>query len=123
MVLGIYVHGAHAVNTVSTILKEVTGQEVTLLFHGLYQWRVRWDCCGLLTGCICLRPLHGATCKSEGVIIHMRGVESFSGQVLDPVTELVVTHCDKANPLTVKGMADRKSGIAAIAVVTEFWGI
>ena len=35
MVLGICVHDAHAVNTFSPILPEVTDQEVSLLFRGL----------------------------------------------------------------------------------------
>ena len=35
MGLGIYVHDAHVLNTVSPILLEVMDQEVTLLFHGL----------------------------------------------------------------------------------------
>ena len=35
MGLGVYVHEAHVVNTVSPILSEVTYQEVTLMFHGL----------------------------------------------------------------------------------------
>ena len=47
----------------------------------------------------------------------MRGGESFSGQVRDPVTELVVALREKADPLTVKSMSDLKSGVAAVAVM------
>ena len=53
----------------------------------------------------------------------MRGGERFSGQVHDPVTELVVTRRDKAVPLTVKGMSDRKGDVADVSVVREIWGI
>ena len=53
----------------------------------------------------------------------MRGDESFPSQVRDPVTELVVPHRDKATPITLKGMADRRGGVAAIAVMREVWGI
>ena len=49
----------------------------------------------------------------------MRGDESFSDQVRDPVTELVETHRDKAASLVVKGMTDGKSGVAAVAVMRE----
>ena len=37
--------------------------------------------------------------------------ESFSGQVSNLVTEIVVTRCDKAALLAVKGMVDVKSGV------------
>ena len=61
MGLGICVHDAHFVNTVSPILPEVIDQEVTLIFCGLYWWRGGWDCCGFGTGRLCLWPLHGTT--------------------------------------------------------------
>ena len=96
MGLGICVHDVHVENTVSPILPEVTDQEVTLLFRGLYQWRGGSDCCGFGPGQLCLRPLHGATCKDEGVVAHVRVGESFPGQVRDPITELVVTRRDEA---------------------------
>ena len=51
----------------------------------------------------------------------MRGGESFSRQVCDPVTELVVTRRDKVAPFTVKGMADGESAVAAISVMREVW--
>ena len=53
----------------------------------------------------------------------MRGGELFASQVHNPVTELVVTRCDKDDPLTVKGTADRKSGAEAATVMREVWGI
>ena len=52
----------------------------------------------------------------------MRGDELFASQVHNPVTELVVTRCDKSGPLTVKGMADGKSGVAAATVNGEELG-
>ena len=55
--------------------------------------------------------------------MHRRGDERFVGQVRDPVTELVVTRRDKATPLTVKEMVDRKGGVAAVVVVMEVWGL
>ena len=42
--------------------------------------------------------------------------KGFSGQVRDPVTELIVTRCDKAALLLVKGMADEEVGVAAVPV-------
>ena len=53
----------------------------------------------------------------------MRAGEIFSSQVCDPVTKLVVTLRDKSFPLTVKGISDIEGGVAAVAVVREFWGI
>ena len=119
MGLSICVHDAHVVNTVSTILPEVTEQELTPLFRGLYQWRVRWDCCGFGTCHICLRPLHCATCEDEGVVAHVRGGERFTCQVHNPVTELVVTRRDKATQLTVNGMEYGTAGVTAIVVMRE----
>ena len=70
-----------------------------------------------------LRTLHSATCEDDGVVAHVRGGESFSGQVRDPVTELIVMRCDKVAPLTVKGISNRKCGVAAFTVMREVWGI
>ena len=53
----------------------------------------------------------------------MRGGESFSGQVRNPITEIVLTLCDKTALLTVKGVSDRKGGVAAVTVVREVWEI
>ena len=53
----------------------------------------------------------------------MREGKSFSGQVRDPVTELVVTRRDKAAWISVKSTTDEKIGFAAVEVMTEVWGI
>ena len=47
MGLGICVHDAHGVNTVSPIMPKITDQEVSLLFRGL--WRRRT----VPVGCAC----------------------------------------------------------------------
>ena len=117
MRLGTSVHDTHVMNTVCPILSEVTDQEVTLMFRGLYRQRVVQDGCAFGTGRLCLRPFHGTTCKEEGVTAHVRGGERFSGQVCDPVTELVVTRCDKSDPLIITGVANRKVGVAAVTLM------
>ena len=53
----------------------------------------------------------------------MRGGELFASQVHNPVTEVVVTRCDKAAPLTLKGMSDVKSGVAAVKIMRGVWGL
>ena len=53
----------------------------------------------------------------------MRGGEIFAGQVRDPVTERVVTRRDKAAPITVKVRVYGKSGVAAVTVTREVWGL
>ena len=53
----------------------------------------------------------------------MRGDEIFSGQVRDPVTELIVTRRDKSAPLTVKGVENGKVDVAAAAIMGEVWRI
>ena len=50
----------------------------------------------------------------------MRGGESFTRQVHNPVTDLAVTRRIKDAPFTVKDMADRKGGVAAVAMMREF---
>ena len=55
--------------------------------------------------------------------MHVRRGEIFPGQVRYPVTELVVTRRDKADPLTVNSIAYRKGDVAAIAVTGEVWGL
>ena len=44
----------------------------------------------------------------------MRSCEDFSGQVRNPITELIVTRCDKGSPLAFKGMAYGEIGVAAV---------
>ena len=123
MILDICVHNAHVVNTVSTIMTEVMDQEVTLLLRGLYRRRLFCDSCAFGPRQIFLWTLHGATCEDEGVIVHMRGGEIFSGQVCNPLTDLIVTRRDKAALLTVEGLAYSKGGVAAVTLTGEVWGI
>ena len=106
MVPVISVHDAHIVNTLCPIILEVMDKEVSLLFSGLCQRCVVPVGCACDLGWICHWPLHGATCKDEVVAAHVRGGESFSGEVLKPVPEIVMTCIDEAAPFTIKGMAD-----------------
>ena len=55
-------------------------------------------------------PLHGANCKDEGFVIHMNLCKGFSSQFCEPVTDVMVTRCDKSAPFSVKVMADREGG-------------
>ena len=123
MELGICVHDAHVVNTLSPILPEFMDQEVALLLRRFYCWRGCCGFCGFGPGRICLWPLHNATYKDEGVVVHASRGESLDGQVRNPITELVVTHHDKAAPPAVKGTEDGESGVAAVAVLREVCGI
>ena len=49
----------------------------------------------------------------------MRGGERFAVQVRDTIMELVVIYRDKDASISVKGMEDGKSGIAAVVVMSE----
>ena len=109
-------------NTVSPILPEVTGQEVTLLFCGLQRRHVVQDGCAYGPVRLFLWTLHGATCEDEGVVVHMRGGELFSGQVRDPVMELVMTRRDQVAPLTIKGVEFRKFSVLAVTVMGRYGG-
>ena len=104
MGLGICLCDEHVVNTVSPILPEVTDQEVSLLFRGLWRRRVFPNGCACGPGQICLRPLHGATYEDEGVVTHVRGGGCFAGQFRNPVPELVMTRREEAAPLTIEGV-------------------
>ena len=53
----------------------------------------------------------------------MRGGESLDRQIHDPVTELIVTRRDETTPLAIKGVANRESGVAAVTVFGEVWGL
>ena len=117
MGIGICVHYAHVVNTVSPILPEVTDQEVSLLFCGLWRRRVVYEGCACGTGRLCLRPLRGATCKDEEVVAYVRGGEGFTGQVRDPFPELVMTCRDKAAPITIEDVEILKFGVAAVTIM------
>ena len=53
----------------------------------------------------------------------MRGGESLARQIRDPVTELIETRHEKAIPIAIDGVANRESGIEAVTVFGEVWGI
>ena len=53
----------------------------------------------------------------------MQGGESFSFQVRDTVTDLVMTGRDKAALLKIQGVENRKVGVAAVTVMGKIWGI
>ena len=46
----------------------------------------------------------------------MRGGEGFSGQVCDPVPEVIMTRHEEAAPLAVEGVENCKFGVAAVTV-------
>ena len=112
----ISVHDTHFVNTVCPVGPEVPDQKVSLLFRGLW-WRV--PLFGIVTGSggLGFRPRRSATLVYEGVVAYMRGGECPARQIRNPVTELIVTRRDKATPLAIKGVANRESGTAAVAVL------
>ena len=120
--LCISVNYKHVVNTVCPVGLEIPDQKVSLLLRGLL-WIVPQF--GVVTGSggLGFRPLHGATLVYEGVVAYMRGDGGPDRQIRDPVTELIVTRCDKAAPLAVEGVAYGQSGIAAVAVFREVWGL
>ena len=108
-------------NTVCPFGTEVPDQKVSLLLRGLW-WRV--PLFGVVTGLVGLgfRPRHGATLVYEGVVAYVRGGECPARQICNPVTELIVARHDEATPLAVKGVADRESGIAAVAFLGRSGG-
>ena len=53
--------------------------------------------------------------------MHVNRCENLSVQIRDPVTEHFVTQHDKTDLLSVKGIADGKSGFAFVAVMREVW--
>ena len=115
-------HDTHVVNTVSPVGPEVPDQKVSLLFRVLWWGGPRW---GAVTGSggLSFHPRHGATLVNEEVVAHVRGGESPARQIRDPVTELIMTRRDEATPLAVKGVANGKLGVAAVAVFGEVWGL
>ena len=54
--------------------------------------------------------------------MHLGGHVGLSGQVFKPVTQLVVTRCDKATLLTVEGVTNAKADPKAVTVVGQEWG-
>ena len=112
----------HVVNIVCPVLSEVLKQKVSLLFRGL--WRsAPWVGAATGAGRLGLRPLYGATLLYEGVVAYVRGGESLARHIRNPVTELIVMCRDEAAPLAIKGVAYGKSGISAVAVFGEVWGL
>ena len=95
MGLGVSDHDTHGMNTVRPIIPEVTDQEVSLMFCGLWRRRAVPVCRTTSPGRLSLLPLHGATCKDEGFIAHVRGGEFFVAQVFDLVSEIIVTRRDR----------------------------
>ena len=53
----------------------------------------------------------------------MRWNKSFSRELHNPVTELIVTLCDEAVHLAVEGMADGEGTAADVAVFGKVWGL
>ena len=53
----------------------------------------------------------------------MRGSEVFSGQVCNPVLDLIMTRRADAAPLEVKEVENCKFVIAAITEFGEVWGV
>ena len=47
----------------------------------------------------------------------------FSGQVRDPVTDLIVTQRDEASPISVEGTANIEGGVVAVAEFRKVWEI
>ena len=84
MGLGVSVNDTHGMNNVGSVLPEVTDQEVSLLFRGL--WRRRAVLIGRTYGPvrISLRPLHSTTVEDEGVFAHVRGVKAFPARSATP---------------------------------------
>ena len=101
MGLGVSVHDTHGMNTVRPIIPEVTDQEVSLIFCGLWRRRAVPVCQTTSPGRLSLWPLHGATCEYEGVIAHVRGGGAFAAQVFNLVSEIIVTRRDVAAPRAV----------------------
>ena len=49
--------------------------------------------------------------------------KGFSGQVRDPVTDLIVTRCDEADPLAVEVTENGECGVVAVTEFREVWGL
>ena len=47
----------------------------------------------------------------------MRRGESFSGQVCDPIPELIMTRRDKASPLTIEDVTNGGFCVAAVTLI------
>ena len=56
----------------------------------------------------------------KGVIVHAQGGEGLSGQVGDPIMQLLVPICAKYNFIKVKHVGDKELCSAPISSVEEF---
>ena len=92
------------VNTVCPVGPEVPDQKVSLLFRGLW-WRVPLFCVVTGSGGLGFRPRHSETLVNEWVVAYVRGGECPARQIRNPVTELIVTRRDEADPLAFEGVA------------------
>ena len=119
MVLDASVQNTHVVNIFGPVLPEVTDQEVSLLFHGL--WQRHAVPIGQTYGPsrLSLWHIHDATFEDEGVVVHVRGGEVFAGQVCNSVPDLVMTRPYEAAHLAFEGMITGEFGIAAVTVIAE----
>ena len=50
-------------------------------------------------------------------------VKDLPARSATPVSEFIVTRCDKAASLSVKGVANYEFGVAAVALFVEVWGL
>ena len=51
-----------------------------------------------------------------GVVTHVRRGEVLTCKVGDPITSLIVMHCDKADLISVKGVEDLECSPTAVAM-------
>ena len=120
MGLGVSVHDTHGMNTVRPVIPEVTDQEVSLLFCGLWRQRAV-PVCQTTSPCrLSLWTLHGAPCEDKGVIAHVRGGGVFAAQVFDLVLKIIVTRHDEAAVLVVQGVADKEGRPIVITKEQKF---
>ena len=92
------------------------------MFRGLW-WRVPLFGVVIGSGGLGFRPHHGATLIYEGVVAYVRRGEIPPRQIRDPVTELIMTRRDEANPLEVEGVKNGKFGVESVTVFGEVWGL
>ena len=85
--------------------------KVSLLYRGLWIIFCWWGC-----GPRRLRlwPLNGATSKYEGVVTHVRWGKGFSGQVRNPITEIIAMRREEDTLITIEGTESGEGGVAAI---------
>ena len=66
-------------------------------------------------------PPHVATCGNSGDVAHVRGGESLTCKVGDPIMELIVTRHDEAALLAVQGVSDQKCCPTAVTLGWQVW--